>query len=218
MKKTIRVSAALLPPSLRLRFNTLIGDAGKRSIVAWQVTDHASAEVLLKEPGDQSSDQRFSIYVSDDPVHGPDGRSLSVPLDFRVANLMDVLDLAAVRVMAARDESATPAPTTESKPLYRLKHWVFLDETFSGPPFVRVLAAMSRKAVSRDWMESACGLSSAQVDALLHTLNTTGALVLTHQSTSTQAQAPTASLPSGGFVGRLRRWIGGARRQTALQA
>lgn len=216
MKKTIRVSAALLPPSLRQRFDTLLNVAGKRSIATWQVTDHASAEVLLKEPDRHTADRRLAILVSDEPVSGVDGRSLRMPLDFRVANLMDVLDLAAVRALAARDASATRAPAVEPDTLYQLKHWVFLDEAFSSRPFVRVLAAMSRNAISRAWMESSGGLSIAQADALLHKLNISGALILTRRTT--QAQAPIERPSDGGFVGRLRRWIGSVRRQPALQS
>lgn len=215
MKKTIRLSVALLPPSLRHRFTTLLNVAGKRSIAAWQITDHASAEVLLMESASHPADQRLAILVSDDPAKGVDGRSLRVPVDFRVANLMDVLDLAAVRALAAREVPSVQTPTAKPEMLYQLKHWVFLSDAFSSPAFVRVLAAMSRKAVSRAWMESKGGLQIAQVDSLLRELNVLGALIL---KLSTPQAPETIEAPSnGGFVSRLRRWIGGARRQTALQ-
>lgn len=217
MKKTFLISAALLPSDLRARFTEMLPVAARRSIVTWELTQAASADVVLRDrqgPDHERNGDSVPIYVTDTPLSGGDANLLRMEQAFRVNTLMDMLDLAAVRLMNRREQSARVAVAlpTRADTLYRLKHWVFLGASRGGANYMRVLATMSREGVSRQWMVSTGGLSEAQADTLLAELQLRGALV----SQAPQATAPAArSTPaSRGFVTRLKRWISGSRPQT----
>lgn len=221
MKKTVFISAALLPSALRPRFLSMLEVAARRSIVAWELADGARADVVLRERLGPDDGGSIPIYVSDTPLPSGDINLLRLDREFRVNALMDVLDLAAVRVMSCREQSvrdtaSMPLPE-QSDTRYRLKHWVFLGGQRTGANYMRVLAGMSRGAVSRRWIRQAGALNDTQVDALLSELQLRGALI---SEAPSRAAAATPARPQGtqasrGFVARLKRWIGGTRT-TAL--
>lgn len=213
MKKTVFISAALLPATLRTRFLSMLEVAARRSIVSWEVADGASADVVLRERLGADDERSVPIYLSDAPLNHKDVNLLRLDREFRVNALMDVLDLAAVRVMNRREQSARVAVAlpAHSDARYRLKHWVFLGGNRGGANYMRVLAAMSREAVSRPWIMKTGGLNDLQVDSLLSELQLRGALL---SEVTAPAAAPARSMgtaASRGFVSRLKRWIGGSR-------
>ncbi|WP_225781761.1 hypothetical protein [Xenophilus sp. Marseille-Q4582] len=214
MKKTVFISTALLPATLRARFLSLLEVAARRSIVAWEVVDGPGADVVLRERLGADDDRSVPIYISDTPLPHADVNLLRLERDFRVTALMDVLDLAAVRVMSRREQSArvTVALPAQSDVRYRLKHWVFLGGNRGGANYVRVLAAMTREPVSRPWIMKTGGLNDLQVDSLLSELQLRGALLSEVPSAAAPTRPRTATTAaSRGFVSRLKRWIGGSR-------
>lgn len=214
MKKSISISAALLSSDLRLRFLELLQVAGRRSIVAWTLADPAHADVVLREGPAPAGDGPVSIYVSDTPVPGGDSSLLRMERAFRVNTLLDMLDLASVRVMGQREKRAEVAVASAANPAaqYRLKHWVFLGPSRAGSAYTRVMATMSRQAVNRDWMTSHGGLTGDQADSLLADLQLRGALVGTETAPAAPADAKPPMAPAlRGFVSRLKSWIGGHR-------
>lgn len=216
MKKTLLISAALLTPELRTRFLAMLEAAARRSIVAWELVDGAAADVVLRERMGADDGRSMPIYISSTPLPHADFNFLRLDLDFRLSALMDVLDLAAVRVMNRREQSAreTVAMPPQSDMRYRLKHWVFLGSNRTGANYMRVLAAMSREAVSRQWMLQKGGLDDAQANSLLAELQLRGALISEAPAVALSERAGTTSA-SRGFVSRLKRWIGGSRSNSA---
>ena len=215
MKKTLLISAALLSDALRTRFLAMLDVAARRSIVAWELTDGATADVVLHERIGADDSLTVPIYISDKPLQHGDVNLLRLDHEFRLSALIDVLDLAAVRVMNRREQSARMAFAMAPQPdmRYRLKHWVFLGGNRAGANYIRVLAAMSREAVSRQWILQKGGLSDAQTDSLLAELQLRGALISEAPAVSVRERA-TSTPASRGFVSRLKRWIGGSRTDT----
>ncbi|RYF82309.1 MAG: hypothetical protein EOO29_07520 [Comamonadaceae bacterium] len=215
MKKTLFISAALLPPELRTRFLAMLEVAARRSIVAWELVDGAAADVVLRERLGADDGRTVPIYISHSPLQHADVNLLRLAPDFRLSGLMDVLDLAAVRVMNRREQSARDTVTLPPQPdmRYRLKHWVFLGSNRAGANYMRVLAAMSRDAISRQWMLQKGGLDDGQADSLLAELQLRGALISEAPAMAAPERASTTPA-SRGFVSRLKRWIGGSRTQT----
>lgn len=216
MKKSISISAALLSSDLRRRFLELLQVAGRRSIVAWELTDPANADVVLRERVTPGGDAGVSIYVSDTPLSGGNLSLLRLESSFHVNALRDMLDLAAVRVMDQREKRVQVAADNRahSTAQYRLKHWVFLGPGRSGSAYTRVMAAMSRQSVSRDWMTAQGGLTGAQADSLLADLQLRGALLGGSAAPAPSATAQAQPVPAPmapalrGFVSRLKSWIG----------
>lgn len=212
MKKTVFINAALLPSALRMRFLGMLEVAARRSIVDWELAEGPSADVVLRERLGADDAHSVPIYISDKPLPHADVNLLRLERDFRVTALMDVLDLAAVRVMNRREQSARVAVALpeQNDARYRLKHWVFLGGNRSGANYMRVLAAMTREPVSRPWIMKTGGLNTLQVDSLLSELQLRGALVSEVPAPAAPAR-PTSTVASRGFVSRLKRWIGGSR-------
>lgn len=92
--------------------------------------------------------------------------------------LVTALDLAAIRVLNAWDAKAKAIRevTHDSTIIYQLRHWVSLGPDKAGMAYARVLAAMSRRPVTRKWIATDGGLSGDQTDSLLAELQTRGAL------------------------------------------
>lgn len=215
MKKKIFVSSDLLSLSLRKRFQSFLEVAGRRSIASWEVCEVARADVVLLEAAREDIGRSVVILITDSTLTDGDGGALRIPVDFRVSHLMDVLDIAAIRALTARESlpDASLKPLSDNK-LYRLKHWVFLGHSYSGKNFVRVLAAMSRGSVSSIWMLEQGGLTGQEAIALLGELDRRGAL-LTAARLETTPNVQERLETNGGFAGRLKRWIGNARRKPA---
>ena len=220
-KKTVFINAALLSDPLRARFLGMFDVAARRSIVAWRLVNGPDAEVVLHEHPADDDGVGVSVYISDTPLSHTNVHLLRLEREFRVNALMDVLDLAAVRVLNRREQHAHKAPALpqQSDTRYRLRHWVFLGGEHADASHMRVLAAMSRRAVSRAWLLKNGGLNERQVDALLAELRLRGALVSEESppSAATPTPAPATGVgtaASHGFVARLKRWIGGSRAAT----
>ena len=212
MKKTARLSTALLSDPVRARFLGMLEVAARRSIVAWEQVEGPHADVVVCEQAGAGEVRGVQIHVGDTPPHqGSTG--LWLRREFRLSALMDVLDLAAVRVLNQRDQQARVAvePSQQSDLRYRLKHWVFLSGERAGANYMRVLAGMSRQAVSRSWIMKTGALNELQVDALLCELRLQKALLSEAPITERPGLSAKSARPSRGFVARLRRWIDGSR-------
>src|SRR5690606_9298060 len=90
-----------------------------------------------------------------------------VPIEsgFRVLTLIASLDRAAALVLASRGVRSGC-----SSMAYRLRHWVVLSADKLSANHARVMAAMSRRAVTRDWMATGGSLSFTEIDDLLSEL------------------------------------------------
>jgi hypothetical protein len=182
-----------------------------RSIVHWELCDTADADVVFHEHGD-----RLSLRVTHERGLVADADILPIERDFRVATLMQTLDLAAVRVLNRRDSAVRTAQVSiadQDASLYQLKYW-----DVPGPrtpmKVLRTLAAMTRRPVSREWMTTVGGLSPPEADSLLAGLELRGAL----RSSSARGLSQAAPGAPSGFVSRLRHWLRGGRATASAVA
>lgn len=204
MKKTISISPASLPQLLKERFEAMLPVAAGRSIVQWELCDTAHADVVLQEQGD-----RLSLRITQERGLLANADTLPIERDFRVATLMQTLDLAAVRVLNLRDSAVRTTQVSvadQGECLYQLKYW---DVPGHRTPMkvLRTLAAMTRRPVSREWMTTVGGLSPPEADSLLAGLELRGAL----RSSSPQHVPRAAPGAQAGFVSRLKHWLRGGR-------
>ncbi|VTU19832.1 hypothetical protein [Variovorax sp. RA8] len=204
MKKTVSISPASLSQLLKERFEAMLPVVAGRSIVQWELCDTADADVVVQEHGD-----RLSLCITHERGLLADAGTLPIERDFRVATLMQTLDLAAVRVLNRRDSAVRTAQGSiadQGAPLYQLKYW---DVPGHRTPMkvLRTLAAMTRRPVSREWMTTVGGLSPPEADSLLAGLELRGAL----RSSSAQRVPQAAPRAQAGFVSRLKHWLRGGR-------
>jgi hypothetical protein len=204
MKKTVSISPASLPPPLKQRFEAMLPVIAGRSIVQWELCDTADADVVVHEHGD-----RLSLRITHERVFAGNADTLPIERDFRVATLMQTLDLAAVRVLNRRDSAVRTAQTSiadQGASLYQLKYWDVPDHR-TPMKVLRTLAAMTRRPVSREWMTTVGGLSPPEADSLLAGLELRGAL----RSSSARRVPQAAPGAPAGFVSRLRHWLRAGR-------
>lgn len=212
MKNTVSISSASLPQQLKERFEAMLPVVAGRSIVQWELCDAPHADVVLQEQGAQ-----LGLRIKHESSLLPDADTLPLERAFRVATLMQALDLAAVRVLNRRDSAvrtARVAVADEGACLYQLKYWeVPVHRT--SMKVLRTLAAMTRRPVSREWMTTVGGLSQPEADSLLAGLELRGAL----RSSSPERLLPASPRAQSGFVSRLRQWLRGGRATagTAVQ-
>lgn len=218
MKKSITINATLLPRELQARFTSMMRIASERSIVRWVESDDAStAQVVLKENVSPDDTRFVPIYVRDIVGNASNQQFLHILPDFRVRGLMDVLDLAAVRVMNRWDKHTRTIPSgrTASNALhaerYQLRHWVFLGAERSEIRHARTLAAMTRRPITREWMISSGGLNALEIDAMLDELRLRGALITTTESSVSSKPESAAASDRLSLVRKITRWIGGHR-------
>ncbi|MDR6857384.1 hypothetical protein [Variovorax guangxiensis] len=204
MKKTVSISPASLPHLLKERFEAMLPVVARRSIVQWELCDTADADVVLQEEGD-----RLSLRITHEGGLLADVDALAIERGFRVATLMQALDLAAVRVLNRRDSAVRTAQVSvadQGACLYQLKYWdVPVHRT--SMKILRTLAAMTRRPVSREWMTTVGGLSPPEADSLLAGLELRGAL----RSSGPQRALQASPRAQADFVSRLRHWLRGGR-------
>ncbi len=204
MKKTVSISPASLPQLLKQRFDAMLPVIAGRSIVQWELCDTADADVIVQEHGD-----RLNLRITHERGRLADADTLPIERDFRVATLMQTLDLAAVRVLNRRDSAVRTAQVSvadQGASLYQLKYWDVPGHRTSMK-VLRTLAAMTRRPVSREWMTTVGGLSPPEADSLLAGLELRGAL----RSSSPQCVSQASPRAQPGFVSRLRHWLRGGR-------
>lgn len=217
MKKTVLYNADRLPAAQRDRLAQLMPVAVKRSIARWESALPAVADVIFSASADAACVQ---IQMSD-ATHLPSGHQpITVPTEFRLAALMDALDLAAVRVMNARDSGArslTSTTGTSAAPLawrYGLTFWAVPGQR-APLALLRVLAVMTRRSVTREWIRDQGQLNDIQTDAFLADLELRGALRKTALTAGHSATGATLAVAPAGLLQRLRSWLRGDR-QNAL--
>ncbi|VTU27328.1 hypothetical protein [Variovorax sp. PBL-E5] len=215
MKKTVRISADLLPASLGMRFDALFNVARTRSIVQWESVAPIGADVVVVDRAIEVRADAVALVIGDAPKQACPIQAVRLEAAYGVASLIAALDLAAVRILNLRDANnkSQPMPLGGDIALaFKLRHWVSLDSGMASPAHSRALAAMARKAVTRDWIVKNCELSATQIDALLNALQRRDALYI--------SEAPAAALvnttigdrqATPGFIGKLRQWLSGAR-------
>lgn len=211
-KPVLRIGCDAMPEGELTRFVALFQVAQTRSVAAWTRVPPHEAQVVVSHGLPWRVPRVVSLCI-DAPLSCRDvGDVFPLESGFRVASLIQALDEAAVRVRQLQGLSGATAATG-----YQLRHWLVLGADKHSANHARVLAAMSRRAVTREWMTTGGGLRPAEIDALLAELRAHGAL----QELSARSSAPVRDTPAPselqalanrpGLVGRLRLWLSSAR-------
>lgn len=230
---TGELATSLLRPELRARFFQLFEVAARKSVFLWREAALPLAQVVvLDASSDVSRLQMWPPCVIWVGVERPDARGPGVwagrlALDYTVADLIDVLDRAAVFLLdwKARQRqspvgaTASPVADTSAGPLvtvqsthYRLKEWVFLDPPFDEPGCLRALALLTRQPVTAQQLQQHSGLGTPMVMALLQELARRRVLL---SSVGAPVAAPVVrqgAVAPKGFIRRLSRWLRGEGR------
>ena len=217
------LASSLLAPTLRARFSELFGVASRKSVFAWQESVLPEAQVVMV---DGSSDllrlqNRPPCVIWVGTAQPPAGTAGAwtgrLAQDYTVADLIDMLDRAAVFLLDWKARQPIPAATAPVEPAvpltrYRLGSWVFLGAPFDGASHVRALALLARQPVTAQQLQTHSGLALAQVADLLQELARRKVL---RASAPAATPAPTSSAAAPvhkGLVQRLSNWLKGAGR------
>lgn len=213
MKTVLKIGIDALPNADLARFTALFQVAETRTVVAWVRVRPADADVVVCHGLPWRSTRAISLCL--DPVALCETGAEVVPLErgFRVLSLIAALDRASARAQALRAQRAGNGTLFVD----RLRHWVVVGADKLSAHHARVMAALSRRAVTRDWMATGGSLSFSEIDALLSELREHGAL---HGSGAEPLvwqpakPAPAARQQRPGFLGKLRHWFGAQRAAT----
>jgi hypothetical protein len=215
MKKNVRISTELLPTSMRTRFNVLLNVAQPRSIVQWELVAPIAADVMVVDGIVEAPSNTVAMVIGDAATRSQTVHAVRLETAYSVPSLIAALDLAAVRVLNLWDtHQRSHQPTASPNSTFRLKHWVALDAEMTSPAHSRVLAAMTRKGVTRGWILKHCELGAVQVDSLLGELQRRGVVHVASEAefSAVPREAAADDSPSAfGFLGRLKRWLSDAR-------
>jgi hypothetical protein len=235
MKKNLSgdIATGLLSPALRARFLELFSVASRKSVFAWREAALSRAQVLVLDTSAGHIDLPHwppcVIWVGEQPARWMRASTWvgRLPPDYTVADLIDMLDRAAVFLMDWKARQPQPAfvpvgaqalatgQSAEATARYRLASWVALAAPFNGPSYLRALAMLAREAVTVAQLQEHGGLASEQASALLVELRQRGVLrtqVAAPRPAGAQAGHPTQAAGQRRLVQRLTHWLRGAIR------
>ena len=221
---SVGIAADLLMPSLYERFAHLFSVASRKSVLRWKEVSCFKAEVLLldRSLGPQMLPVKAPCVICvGGAAPGPAANApwvARLDANYTLADLIDVLDRAAVFLLdwRARQKSAAPAvgaavaaaPEDAARYAYQLSTWVSMGAPFNSGGCVRALALLSREPVTLRQLCEHSGLERATAHALLAQLGRRGVLRSVPLAGAGGAAAPKARPRiSGGLVQRLARWV-----------
>ncbi|WCM92810.1 MarR family transcriptional regulator [Acidovorax sp. NCPPB 2350] len=223
------VAAHLLTPPLYARFVALFGVAARKSLLPWREVSAAEAQLLLVDHASSVQAGLAApclVFVGGSfPEKAPQAQWVArLPLGYTLADLIDVLDRAAVFLMDWRlqhqvgggaAQVPAPAAVPAGDACFQLSAWVSLNAPFRSPGCVRALALLTRSPVTQRQLCEHSGLDAASAQALLAELARRGVLRTSAPAQSpapAPALAPAQEAPWGrsqGWVLRLTRWVRG---------
>lgn len=238
---TGELASSLLAPGLRARFFELFGVASRKSVFAWHEAVLPQAQVVVLDMSSDLSRLQFRppcvIWVGGLPA----GASLGawtgrLAADYTVADLIDVLDRAAVFLLDWKARRPVPTAVAPARALadsgvpppaapgamgaaqgtrYRLAAWIVLGAPFDGAGCTSALALLARQPVTAQQLQQHSGLPPAMVLDLLQELarrKVLQASVLAPPATPAPHAPRGAAAVHQGFVRRLSHWLKGASR------
>jgi hypothetical protein len=170
MKTVLKIGLDALPNAELARFTALFPVAETRTQVAWVRVRPVDADVVVCHRQPWRATRAVTLCIDPIAVRGADTELVPLERGFRVLTLMAALDRAALQVLARRWQRGRPASVAR-----RLSHWVQARAVQLAARQARLVAALSRRAVARDWMARSGSLSFAEVDELLSELREHGA-------------------------------------------
>lgn len=205
MKTVLKIGIDALPNAELARFTALFQVAETRTQVSWVRVRPADADVVVSHRQPWRGSHAVSLCIEPAQAHSGHAHVVALESGFRVLTLIAALDRASALVLESRGVRKACASIAS-----RLRHWEVLRSDKLSANHARVTAAMSRRAVTRDWMAAGGSLSFTEVDDLLSELREhgplhgSGAEPLVWQPAKPQ---PAAQLSRPGLLSRLRGWF-----------
>lgn len=227
------ISTCFLSPTLRPRFLYLYAVASRKSVFTWREAELSRAEVLVLDISSVHVNLPHwppcAIWLGEQPSEASHSFHWNkvLPLDYTVADLMDMLDRAAVFLMDWKVNQSTQPSSPKGVLLpeveriagacYRLVNWVTLSAPLNRPEYLRAMALMAREAVTLSQLEDHAALSKAQVNALLDELHKREVLRVSKAiakpvSTTQSVLGSSANYGQRRLIQRLSSWLVGAVR------
>ncbi len=233
MDKRIRtgiVNFEMLSDASNQRIHTLFSVAQKKSILTWNEGSLASAELILFDNKDtkfplKSNQCLAFIGEKTDMAQAfrPSRAFFQLAPMYTVSQLLDLLDLAAVKLLAARESTGKAVRESDkaSSYIHKLKRWVVLPTGFEAPEYVRAMALMTLGGVTLEDLYIRSSLQEEQGRALLNELGKQNALMVTLASPS-QKNLPSAPAThevkkSAGLLLKLFGWLSEKRSAPGKQ-
>lgn len=239
MKMTRRAGAfniELLSAKLQERFRSLLSVAEKRTVFTWAEAPLRTAQVVFFEdhqalpaeltPGAPVFLALVGAAGEVAQVRAANKEAFHLELDFRVTQLADLLDRAAVRLLDVRGAlAATPAAAAETTRVesFKLRRWMVLGPPFTTHRHMSAMALVSREAVTIDALCSHTGLAPQEARSLMAELAKHEAITssfvevppapaaaasdVASVSTVNAGNAANASRRPDGLFNKLSRWL-----------
>lgn len=228
--QTAGISAELLTPNSRHRFEQLYGVASRKSVLPWKEVPRDRAQLIVLDQGMADAISSLGkapcvVCIGQVKTAMLDGAIWVGRLDanYTLSDLIDMFDRAAVflldwdarnKVMRKESEQAAaqPAAATPQEFRYQLKSWVSVGAPFNTGACIRALALLSREPVSIAQLCLHSGLDTMVARGLLVELGRRGVLrgvALPAIPAASSPSHPREPLHSKGLLSRLGRWIRG---------
>jgi hypothetical protein len=225
MRKVAYVSVNYLAKKEFLRYEMLMQIANEKTVFRWVLSDIKNASIALLDPmifnaRETLPNNCICIWIAESADYVGRKGDMIFPANFRLPDLINILDRAALRLL----DKKTPhtSPDNESEYLlqrtYRISKWVSLDYDFSTPRFQKILAVMTRQAINWRWLLTYGGLTERDAYLFLEELRKKNVLVESNDAPVADEPPQQISIEHkesglGLFVRKINQWLGRTRAQ-----
>jgi hypothetical protein len=225
MRKTAFISVKHLAEKELLRYELLMQIADEKTVFRWISSDLKFASIVLLDPAVFNSREALPascicIWISDSAVPAAKKIDMTLPVSFRLPDLVSVLDRAALRILDMKTDQICPGDASDPfyQRTYRISKWTQLEHDLSVIRFQKILAIMTKQSINWHWLLAYGGLTERDAYLFLDELRKKNVLVQT-------IEPPTAHETSGGtypdrkesgvgmFVRKINHWLGRSRLQ-----
>jgi hypothetical protein len=225
MRKTVFISVKHLAEKELLRYELMMPIANEKTVFRWLPSDSRVASVALLDPSvfnplETLPANCICIWVAASPDHPAGKGDMTLPAKFRLSDLINVLDRAALRILDMKTGTSGMGDASDplSQRTYRISRWISLEHDFSAVNFQKILAVMTKQSVDWRWLLVYGGLSERDAYLFLDELRKKEVLV--ERSKLPAAQEPAQQFHPeqkesgvGLFVKKINQWLGRTRSQ-----
>lgn len=230
MRKTSFISVRYLAEKEFLRYDLLMQIANEKTVFHWIPSDLKLASVVLLDmtifdAGEVLPANCVCIWIAGSAAYPGRKGDLTLPVNFGLSDLISALDRAALRLLDMKpvDNSLNSGSDLLSQKTYHISTWISLEHDFAAVRFKKILAVMTRRAISWRWLLTYGGLTDRDAGLFLEELRKKSILVetnkvlitdelITHKSSQQESLEPKEG-GVGLFVKKINRWLGRTRSQ-----
>jgi hypothetical protein len=225
IRKTAFISVGHLTDKEFLRYELLMQIADEKTVFRWVLSDMKNASVALLNPLTFNARETLPvncicIWISESAGYAGRKGDMTLPVNFRIPDLIDALDRAALRMLDKKIVHVGPdsEPGCVSQRTYRISKWINLEHDFSTIRFQKILTVMTKQTVNWHWLLTSGDLTTRDAYLFLEELRKKNVLVerdkvsVVHESPQ-QISLEQKDSSVGLFVKKISQWLGRARSQ-----